>query len=298
MVIVYYGRLEQLTKELEETRDTLNHRYIKILGQERANKVTDTAKRILGPESFFETTNVLNSYLGYKLPPNTPNKMGLFTRASLELDSRDRLKDRKIRTSIGFYISENGFQYGSSSKFTERMIASYVHEFNHFVYYALQRVPLELVSFILFDKIQARKQPIDIGDYVAQIEEVDLPHEEIFKRLGFAAFSQVLHDSLEQATRVLDKMILESIGINVPLEWRGMERLYQDIQLPTGQILRTGVGGDPFKNLEDKEIIEQLLEWEKYLNPVTRVSSVHNLVESLKGIKVSRVPLQELFKVK
>lgn len=148
MVILYKGKLKNLQEELEKSQDKLNQRYIEVLGEDRAKKVKEIAERILIEESFFDDVEELSDYLGLKeqrIEKDTSNKMLLSTasdQASLEIDLEGRVKDKKIRTAPLFYISEDGFKHSGSAKFTENILASYIHEFNHFIFYALQKFQL------------------------------------------------------------------------------------------------------------------------------------------------------------
>ena len=296
MAIIYRGRLEGLAKEVEEAKEAIDRRYVEILGEARAQKLKETAERVLGPESFFDDVEELNKRLRCDLPADTSNKMTLVTPTPLNLKADGSIKNTKVRTAAAFYISEKGFEHSSSSEFTERLIASYVHEYDHFVWYALQERPLYLFNMFFSQAIQADTHDMNLAEYAEKIEDEPIPPEEKIKIFSLAVYSTVLTEQYEKANRVLDKMVLESIGIDVPLEWRGKPRRKPIIPMPTTRTLvAIGTGGDPFGNLKDEEIIENVMDWENCLKSYSRTKYQHNLTESLKRIKVSRVYIKEIF---
>ncbi len=295
MVIVYHGNVEQLKKELQEKSDVLNQRYVEILGQERVRRLRETANRILGPQSFFDNVHALNSYLGENLTLDTSNKMFIATSSHLEIKANGDVRDKKVRTAPIFYISEEGFRHSESAQFTETHLASFVHEYDHFVWYALQKTPIYIINLFLVNNLNSRTNPVNLSDYFAQLTEENIPAEEKIKRSMLALYSSVITEAYEKSNRVLDNLILNSIGIEVPLLWRGKEREYDFIPLPTGQVIQLAVGGDPFRTLEDKDIVERVINWEKYYTSMMRVPYIQNLEKSIRNnVNVSRVPIQEL----
>ena len=110
MVIVYHGNVEAVKSELAKAEKTLHARYAAILGQERVRKVEEVAKRVLLPSSFFDSPSAVRDRLQRPFAEDESNKMFLFTSSDLKMDPSGVIKEKKVQTSVGFYISEAGFQ--------------------------------------------------------------------------------------------------------------------------------------------------------------------------------------------
>ncbi len=307
MVIIYRGKIEEVARELQKHKDVLDAQYVKILGSERAKKVAIGAERLLPSESFFDTPEQVKQATGANIEANTPNKMLLASDTNMVIGEDGRISNRKIRTAPGFYISAAGFEHSGSKQFTENPLASYVHEFDHFIWYALQEKPFALINMALDEALQPKRKPLHLPNYVEELLAAHLSQEEMLRRLVLAVFSEITEDAHEKSNRILDQWVLRSIGVNVPLDWRGKEKEYAGFQLPTGQIIGLPVGGDQFKGFKDEEVLERMIKWQDHFAPSLSayrfgdrrgVSGsppyLHNLIESFGSVKISRVSLVEL----
>jgi len=299
MVIVYHGTVQSLREQIDEHKEALDKRYTKIFGEERAKIIAEAAKRLLDAKSYFNSTEEFNEEMKgmQTLPSKTSNKFGIgidTLRSPLELTLEGRLIDRKIRTTPMFYISESGFNNSASAKFTDRSIASYIHEYNHFITYVLQRFPINLVEDMLLRKLETKIPKFDLTRYLKELAGKDISLNEKFEKLKTACQISPLIEMYESANRILDKSVLDSIGINVPLHWRGKPRQHIDVPFPPNKIFRIGAGGDMFKGLSDNEVIEKMMNWEEHFNQAGYKNPIlTNLVDSLKDAKVSRISLTE-----
>lgn len=291
MVFKYLGRLENLKKEVAEAQDAINGKYRDIFGQEQYNRLQEMSDRLIIPATFFDNPRQVKEYFFEDIPENASNKMLLATSCA-SLDDSGRLKDQKIRTSFAFYISDRGFQESGSKTFTDRPIASYVHEFDHFAWYALQKVPFYLARGLLLSKAKPDNQGYTPLEFVEQITKEGYSPD-IKDRIVAHSFAYMLNDLFEASNRILDKQVLSSIGIKVALPWRGKEREYGYVPMPTG-VIAYPTGGDPFKDLDDKEVVRRTLNWQDYFNNRAKTLFLENMLASLKGIKVTRVPLDTM----
>lgn len=307
MVIIYLGKVENVRQDLAKEQDRLNQRYIEVLGEEKAKRVKDIANRILTPESFMDTREAYIPLYGKPLPENAPCNFSMAALSDLEVRLNGEIKERKVKTSPLFHISDEAFRHSGYSKVTDRILATYIHEYNHFIFYALQNPPVFVANYFLYNHLKPRKKPFDLEDYAQQLREEEISGQEKMKKLVIASHASLIEDAYEQATRVLDKSILEGVGIDISLPWRGMPRSFKPIQLPTGQIMATGCGGDMYRGLDDKEVIKRFIEWNQYFNQQSAAIKggvfvrnpeegqyVTNLVNSLRELKVSRMSIQDL----
>ncbi len=292
MVLVYHGKLEHLAQEVAEVREAIDRRYAEILGPQRAQLVESTARRILGSDSYFDDIHTFNRKFQQHIPEDDPNKMLLLADSEFHIAANGTVLEHKVRTGVGFYISDRGFEHSGSKRFTERAVASYIHEFDHFIWYALQKVPMYSLHLFLGEYAPQEGLPI----YLQKLDQQDLPVEEKKHRLSLASFHTLMTEMYEKSNRILDRMVLKYIGIEVPLPWRHQERKFRTVYLQSiHTVVAEPVEGDPFKALSDQEALERVLQWEKYMNLfMGKTEFMHNLIRSLTKVKVSRVSLTDL----
>jgi hypothetical protein len=291
----YPGNVESVKEEVAEFQDAINARYQEILGSECYQRLTEASNRLLLPGSFFDDVRDVKKQLGETLHEDDPNKL-LLAIEDVKVNEEGRVEQKKVKTAPAFYISDRGFERSATSEFTNRPIASYVHEFDHFVWYALQTVPLYIARNILLSQSRPRSQNMNPQEFLMQmIGENVQPNRETLERLFAHSLAYSLDDFFEHSNRILDKQVLGSIGIDVPLTWRGQPREYKYVPIPTGA-LAFPVGGDPFQKMDDKEVIKGAINWEEYFRPPTITPHSRNLLESLKAIKVTRMPVTQLMR--
>jgi hypothetical protein len=292
MVIVYHGNVEIINKQLAEVQQVLDRRYREILGDTLADKVENCAKNVLFPGSFFDSSSNAPSYLKSMLRSKN-NKMVLCTISKDKVTQAGIIKDRKTRTAPAFYISKEAFEHSGSSNFTDQHIASYVHEYDHFVWYALHKVPIYVAKGYLQEAATSSYLGLSYRDYYEKMSDERINPNLMTKNICLKIIEEKLVDSFEKANRILDKQILKSIGIDVPLPWRHQPRIPEPVPLPTGLALVTR-GGDPFSTLNDQEAIQSFLNWEDNLRSPMRIPYISNLIDSVKGLKVSRVRIDQI----
>lgn len=296
MAILYRGNVESIARDLAESQDVLDKAYEDILGPERAKRLRETAQRVLTPEAFFDSPDQVREYTGEEIPADAPSRMLFATKASLGLHPNGRIKDPNAKLSVGFYVSDESLRYSASADFTDRPLASYIHEFNHFAVLALQRTPLYLALAYMGAQVGNQvKSPEDIDKVIGRFDRDNVPVQRRRELIALATSSHALHDVWERSTRIFDKAILESIRIDVSLDWRGKRRSYVPmVVLNPYAILQVPVGGDPLLGLDDREAVGRVIEWEKYLQPIMKMPYVDNLRESLREANIELVPINQL----
>jgi hypothetical protein len=295
MAIVYHGELPDLRREVARLKPVLDARYREILGDRRAAHLAREADRLLGPKSFYDSPKTWNRLVGDRLKDTDSNKLMIACIGDFKVAKDGTVTTDKIKTSPAFYISDNGFNASASSDFTERPIASYVHEYNHFATYALQQFPLYLASIAINDHLKINTHPINIVQYARQLLESDLSTRELSARVSLAIFSNSLTDFYERSNRVLDKLVLESIDINTPLDWRNQPRGFNTERV--GPLLvQTNLYGDPFFGSSDQEVVDHTIKWEKYFTPTMTIPKVVKFLESIKSLSVGRIPIEKILK--
>ena len=300
MAIVYHGRIKELSEDLESVKPILDARYEEILGKEKARKLNEVSDKVLSPACFFDTAEDFYKGLGEKLPENSCNRMIFGSSGAAGIHSNGKINGSKLKTTVAFYISENGFNNSGSSEFTERHLASYVHEFDHFVWYALHKTPIYLMSNFLMEAQEPMpKNPSDLDGYVKDMIEAKVDANKMGLNLNLSVIRSVFIETYEKANRILDKLVLESIGINVPLPWRNTKSSPHFIESPSGLCIVMR-GGDQFRTFSDQEAIEKFLDWEDNLGRIfakgtgPSIDFIRKLYSSLISLEVDRIPLEEI----
>ncbi|GEM_PF-5975983 len=294
MVFVYYGQDPEMINRVKAVKDRLNERYYEILGDNNYEKLQGVVDRTLVPGSFIESVKDIKEVLDQELPENTSNKF--FVGCSddkLETDKEWRVKKGKIRTCPGFYISREGFTNSSYSQISDDPVTSYIHEFDHFIWYALQDVPLYLANLVIQSKLDFNSN----GESFKALEKImgsNDPNPKKIEDLMTLTSYRLINDIYEGSNRILDKMVMSSIGINVPLEWRHQPKRYVLIPTNLGAAITFPAFGDNFAGLSDDEVVRKVLKWEEHFSLMSSFPNVKNLIESLKGVRVSRVPITDI----
>ncbi len=304
MAIAYHGALEGLAREVAEAKPLLDEQYHQILGPKRAQILSRAAERMLSPACFFDSAEAWNAAFRDELPPDAPNRMSLVTAADWspnKVDLTGRLADRWIKTSVALYVSDPalaGSQAPDQAGAAGSGLAVYVHTYNSFVWYALQRVPLQLLTHILDTKVRF-KSPDDLDRIVEQLRRAGATSTEQLHILTLGLYAYGAGTSHAQATQILDKAVLAPLGISTDLPWRGVSKRWEVVSVPYGKLVRDiiiPIGGDWFADLTDGQAVEAVLNWpaQPRFRPRYRTPYLDNLVDSLQRVKVSRVPIQEL----
>lgn len=290
MVFRYLGDVPEIIEDARAIRDTVNVRYREILGEERYSRLREMCDRLLVPECYFSSRKDLKERLHQEFPDKTCNKFLIAIDGDFKLDEEGRFPPGKIRTAPAFYIAPEAFQFSGGSKISDRQIVSYIHEFNHFIQYALQHVPLYLAQQALLEKAGAEGKSVNLVDFMKQIVSEDTnpaDYIELTKRIATYSLAHLLKEAFEASNDIMDKRVLDSIGIKRELEWRNVPKSFYPVPTPFGFIAVSG-GGDHFLGLSDQQVIDRVLKWEDYFNLKTQVPYFHNLFDSLKTVKVSK----------
>lgn len=296
MALIYRGNVERLAGEVEKARENINQRYLEILGPKKYEKLERTANRVLTPESFFNSPEEYHAFFGGRqIPADSSSKLIFASKVDPRTDKSGRLVSNQAKVGYGFYVSEDSFKHSGSSRVTENILASYVHEFDHFVLSALQKTPLYLAGVILSEDTGPVENQAHLLNLTRRLQGEDLSIDEKTRQMTLASSTYALYDIWENSTRILDKMVLDSIGIEIPLSWRGTDRKYGVFgipQIPKG--FAVPVSGDPFRGLEDQEVIDRILDWQNHFQLTTRMPYIENIYDSLGNLNVQTLSVNEL----
>jgi hypothetical protein len=292
MVLVYHGTVPRLIEEAKEYEDRLNARYLEILGKDRYARLDRLVDKFLTSDCFFNSKKEFGRMFGEDISGGNSSKLIFITDVSPNRASTGRLKVKQAKVAYGFYVNEDSFRNSGSANITDKIIATYVHEFDHFVLSILQNPPLPLALPILTDAFGSMENQSDVFGLASKLGDSDIPIPKKVEQMTLGLSAYCLTDVWESATRILDKMVLESIGIEVPLEWRGKRRIRKEFNIqgvPTRFLIPSG--GDPFLGQNDQKIVDMILKWPDYFSPTMRVPYMDNFYDSLKGLRARTVLL-------
>ncbi len=298
MVLVYHGKVPELQQQVEESKWRVNQAYLEIFGNEAYSKLERAVGRILTPESFIETLKDLKRVAREDFPETTPSKFMFASLMDLKIDKDGRIGNKHVRMGCGFYITPQSFQHSGSSDLSEKIIASYIHEYDHFVPMVLQRTPLYLANAYLTNStgpVYTLEQLSGLISDMENNEKLSMDERRLRVLCGGMAYS--LFDVWEKATRILDKIVLERIGIDVPLPFRGIPKQYLYHQSPKLNLV-TAIpqDGDSFLGLSDVEAVRRVVKWEEYFHSRIKYPYTENLYETLKNVNVEYTPFMQLLR--
>lgn len=298
--IIYRGNIESVAKELEKHQDALNQAYLEVFGPENYQKLADIADRTLTSESFFNSPEEYNQRFkfGPRIKKRDSSKFIFLSDDKTNVDKTGKFKKRDANVCGAFYVSEDSFLYSGSKSQTDNILATYIHEYDHFALMALQNPTLYLAHVAITEHFKTRVNSFnDVMRIAVEALEKKLVPVEFAEKIAEAVSACNLYEVWENSTRVLDSMVLDPIGIDVTPGFRGMDRTYMAITIPGTMGKKIGIpsGGDPFKHLTDTQVINSVLHWQDTFKPTPPTEFVNNVYDSLKDVKMNIVSIAHMF---
>jgi hypothetical protein len=278
---------------LAEAKPHLDAQYLRVLGSERVTQLMDVAGKSLNGESFFDDRQEMNKRFGTAFSPNGPNAFVLY-HSDIDVNKAEQTE---IKTAPGFYISEIGTRNSSY----KNIVQSYVHEWNHFVWYALQRVPMYIAYNMASDVLESEGGMLGVRDTREWLKRIAYnalngggSPEERADRVCAAACMFTFYEHYEKSNQVLDRMVLNAIGLDVDIVWRNTPRLYLGCVVNGKGIMFPSGDGDPYLGLTDMQVIDGMMNWENYTTRGSQTPYITKFMEMLRHAKVSRCSLSEI----
>jgi hypothetical protein len=284
-IFVYHGEDENLKREMEVYGDRINKAYSAFFRPEEQRRIKESNRTTLTAASFFHDREELRKQLGISVPAQTPDKYGLL--------SGSESVNGVVWCAPFFYISAQNFAHGGSARFTDKKIASYIHEFDHYIIQALQSTPLNSIHERIHSFLGTSMTRFDFPLYLKQLATMPLNNPEKVERAVVAAYDPLLTQNFEKATRILDHVILGSIGIKTPLNFRGRWATKNTFFSFGKEISFPDESSDPFVGLSDRKAIDEIIQWENsYKLPKDTAPKMYEILEEAKKRKYRRMPLE------
>jgi len=299
MVFRYAGKVEQLAREVEAVQGRLNESYLKILGSERYDKLDKVSKKVLTPEGVYENMNELYRNLNIEgVFSNSPShnlaNYPIFNETGLE----------KILLTSFFHLPESALinsPYNSGSKFGANYLATYIHEFNHFVFDVLQKPPAVLFAQETFidDEFVVRDNR-DFSKLMNAINQEEGSLEDK-KRKADNLMNEFYIDFYQEAgTRILDSLVINSLGYKFSHDWRGKKGKHL-IYTPRGFSKSYSIpvtNTDAFLGVSDSEVVEKVINWQDNFYIPHSDSELAKILEVSKTVPLEFVSPEEFLKVR
>jgi len=220
-VFDYEGAFPELKAALDANRDRMIAAYRKTLGSEMFSILEQADATLLGPESFQsiqamsrgmpdETTPGANKFF---LACRNEGKVGL-----PKFEKTGRFICPPLAAAPGFIFSEKGFE-GSRKRY-ERWIdpylAPYIHEYDHFLLFAIQEKPMIVAMQILAENFKIPRMPLCLEDIEGTIMAHSTRREKRMMALQLLTWAYVFQEFYEISTRALDREIFLAMGLSVP----------------------------------------------------------------------------------
>lgn len=298
-IIRYVGGVEELTADLDRRRSVLERAYVRALGLGHAQKLADVAEKTLGRESFFDTIQDFVDFARSAMPQNRPNTFSISAFPLLDdTDERPLRQPITISAAPVLYISARGVNPLAAPRHPETILTSFVHNYNKFVWFAIQDPTMYL--FVLGEHSMLET----FVPYAIEVESGNLSQEEKMSKLNRAYLGSLVQEINNCATDLLDRVVLDEIGVRVDLEWRHKPRGVMQLgPFPSGMMVMLPYGGDPFfaTDMSNSRIVRAFAdEWHTFISPKgfapDPVKDAYKVYAGsvVKNVSVKRVSITEL----
>jgi len=173
-MLEYWGNIEGLKTELDSYREKADGIYRAMLGSKLYRKLEETSARILTPDAFLLPDELIARVRNLS-GEETPVRHMYIERSSLRrsnfgilfsvpegvaISNGGRIRhsgERDICTTPSFTFTEEAFEI--SSTYPQRSgfpkyITPFIHEYDHYITYVLQRTPMHAAAAIPIDELE------------------------------------------------------------------------------------------------------------------------------------------------
>lgn len=267
----YYGDISGLHKALRNHRKPMERAYRKALGMEVFQLVREADRKILNESSF-----LARQYLEEvsKASSNTTNKFVAASSSEGEegvafsLGGEARNLPKKI--SCGFSFAQEGFDATAKNYlgWIDPYIAPYIHEYDHFVIWAIQPQPILSAVLLLAQRLKPTRMPLRLEDISKLVEKSGGTRDEMILTLYLGLWAFVLQEAYEGMTRDIDRVVMENLGYDVPESFFPIRpKRFVPLSVDFLEVRVVIPFGDVLFGLSLPERITILREWVKRIVP-------------------------------
>lgn len=297
-MFVYFGDVKEVTDELSRHQKRLEMIYGEILPRASYVELQRRARELLGPESFWSLEKVsehsaqeirssVNKFLVGTMDLN-------LVKVSIDGTVETMGSPCVVRTAPAFVFSRKGFEIKEAEYRAQGVspyLASYLHEFHHFLCYALVPVPTMFAMLVMHETLQPPHFPITHAEIYSHIREENIPRQEKLQKIMLGLFFTRMWEYEEYTARFIDNEVLSRLGYGSQFyeQPRGGGEIIDDPQLRLKLVFPFG---DPLYGFSIAQRITVLRDWRRRLNPSNVVQK--RFVETFKGFEVQKWNIREL----
>ncbi len=288
----YYGDIAELHEELRRSRKRLEHIYRDLLGAQLFGRLHEADRTLLDESSFLDL-----SFIRGRFPSVSTNNKFVVASKGLEdvyLELNGCFVSPPVEAANAFLLCREGFanarrQYEG---WISPYLASYLHEYDHFVLYALQSVPMAVVGNILLADVTVPRLPLQPPDLYPTVMASEGDTEKK-KATAFAVvWEYVIQEMYESTTRVLDSHVYRRLGCQVPDRYRTEPRKFVSLPFEELRLIVMLPVGDPLYGYSLRDRIRRAADWLNTLKPSHPIQA--HFLESVRQMSISKVPWSQL----
>jgi len=291
----YYGDIPELSSVLDSHRDCMYQAYKDVLGSLLIRPVEEADKILLDENSFHGS----EFFERFGVNP-TSRKNKFFTAFGEDsewagLNTDGSFSPFKTQVAPGFILTREGFDISREyySGWVNPYLAPYIHEYNHFLIFALQEKPMMVAISILVSKIKPKSWPPKIGDIESLIGEYEGTREEKQLVALLTVWGMLIHGTYESFTRILDGRVMQRMGFDVPGEYFNIPpKQFLPLFMESIQTVIAVPVGDMLYGASIRERMRTLQDWVARMDPSNEVQS--NFMECFREMEIEKVPMSAL----
>jgi hypothetical protein len=199
----------------------------------------------------------------------------------------------------GFIFTEEGCQRAQQRYGTYAPIelATYIHEYDHFVLMALQRVPMVYAALLLCTAVvKPHKFPPSPEDVNELIRKYEGALSEKRLAAAFFVWGIRIHQVYEDFGAYLDTFVFDELGYKTPPgHFNPLPRMLVPFSVPSAQAVFHVLLGCPLLEVPPEKRIETLAHWETTLSMPEGPQA--NFAESLFATDIRNMTLGKLLEI-
>lgn len=293
----YYGDIDEMQRVIGRNRKALKRAYADVLGSRLFRIVREADELFLNEGSFRDLDFAAAGRQKVERPSSKFLMAALTEEPKPTIFHPDgRFETDPVFMGPGFVFAQEGLS-GHGEAYGEWMppaLGTYVHEYDHFVFWAIQSVPLYLAICLMADILKPERIPPAENDIEKMVAGFTGTQEEKVARAVLAAHLSFLHWSYELHTEWLDVCIYRHLGYEPPPEYYvfppGKTKMLT-YPVPTINALLPVVVKNSLPSMEGRECLLRLEKWHQFMSTSHLIQ--RRFMESLSGVRVRRITLDE-----
>ncbi|MCX6811406.1 MAG: hypothetical protein NT039_01795 [Candidatus Berkelbacteria bacterium] len=293
----YFGELEEFHREISRNRKALKRAYDRVLGG-RLFHLVEEADQLYLNEGSFRSQKFADSG-GQESPgPTSKFLMAAVTEVPKPtvFHPDGSFESEPVFMGPGFVFSQEGMgKYAQSyGQWMPPALGTYLHEYNHFVFWAIQSVPLYFAICVIADIIRPKRIPPTENDIEEMVAALTCEREEKIARAALAGHLSFLHWTYELHTEWLDIRIFRQLGYEPPrshLIFPPDQARMVHYHVPSLNLLIPVAVRNSLSSMKPEKCLLRLEQWHRSMSvshPVQR-----RFMESLASAKIRRQTLDE-----